>query len=112
MSGDGSNMSGDELTGRPCPCGEKLPPGWTMRPIGVSIGGVELREYCYAHTTAFDNMRFESVMTVIREVLRLHRFDVMSWLMQNGVAIPAALLDDRLHAEVGQQMPDKPTDLG
>lgn len=112
MSGDGSNMSGDELTGRPSGDVVALPPGWTASPlrVPVPICGVELREYLYA--SALLTSGRGPLLESVREVLRLHRFDVMSWLLQNGVAIPAALLDDRLHAEVGNQMPDKPTDRG
>ena len=104
-------MSGDELTGRPIGEVVALPPGWTIAPlrVPVPIGGVERKEFLYAAGIA----RGASALgDSIRDVLRLHRFDVMVWLMQNGVVIPAALLDDRLHAEVGQQMPDKPTDRG
>lgn len=42
------------------------------------------------------------------ELLRLHRFTVFTWLLQNGISLPAAVLDDRAHPEVGQQTPDQP----
>ena len=43
----------------------------------------------------------------LRGSFRMHRFQVFSWLMLNGVAIPARLLDDRVHPEPGDQMPDE-----
>lgn len=44
-----------------------------------------------------------------RSMLRLHRFNVMSWLMTNGVKIPVDLLADQNHPQVGSQYPDRPT---
>lgn len=79
---------------------------------------LELQEYLFADTNAtaavqhFRNANNGAADSGLlrdrtREVLRLHRFTVISWLMTNGVKIPVELLDDSAHPEVGNQYPDK-----
>ncbi len=77
----------------------------------VPIAVVEMQEYLMSATATnlvtgalVDPSR---LLTHLRGNLRIHRFTVMGWLMQNGVTIPEALLDDRLHPEVGHQTPDE-----
>lgn len=48
-----------------------------------------------------------SIAKELRTVLRLHRFTVMVWLLQNGVSIPPGLLSDQAHPLVGNQFPDR-----
>ncbi len=74
----------------------------------VSI--LEVEEYLFSQTAAQvaqDNPP-EKTAEHVRGSLRLHRFLVFTWLLQNGVSLPAELLADREHPPVGEQTPDKP----
>lgn len=85
-------------------------------PIGL-IDGVEMQEFLFASTSTQYAIKtvaeqhnvpeWDKVRDHIRGALRLHRFMVTNWLMLNGVKIPADLLADQAHPEVGQQMPDR-----
>jgi len=84
----------------------------------ASIEPVELQEFLLASQaaqTAVDLLTrsrvtrstdIANVRDNIREAMRLNRFGLMAWLMQNGVSIPSRLLDDRVHRQVGQQHSD------
>lgn len=82
------------------------------------IGPVELQEYLFAATQANatyplimgnkDEER-ENLTKSIREILRLHRFVVINWLLMSGVSVPAGLLADETHPQVGDQLPDAPS---
>jgi hypothetical protein len=84
----------------------------------ASIEPVELQEFLLSSQsaqTALDLLTrsrvtrstdIANVRDNIREAMRLNRFGVFAWLMQNGVHIPARLLDDRVHRPVGQQHSD------
>lgn len=83
----------------------------------VPISHVEMQEFLFAGTMARQAVRVckdsarpeQTILHSARESFRLMRFAVFAWLMQNGVAIPAELLDDRVHAPVGKQRPDQPS---
>ncbi len=84
------------------------------------VAPLELQEYLFADTSAqfavHDNEetpgQIGQVRDHIRGALRIQRFNVMNWLVVNGVSIPAELLDDALHQPVGYQYPDSyPLDL-
>lgn len=49
----------------------------------------------------------EQVRDHIRNLFWLNRFNVFNWLMLNGVEIPASLMVETMHPEVGKQTPDK-----
>ena len=66
------------------------------------IASLEMFEFLLASN------RKNHSQSAIRDVMRLHRFQVFNWLMANGVAIPAVLLDDRTHPLPGDQRPDRP----
>jgi hypothetical protein len=86
--------------------------------IKTPIASVELQEYLFAQTAAKYAARtargacgqddMDRITGHIRGAFRLNRFTLFNWLMQNGVSIPAELLDDRTHPEVGNQTPDQP----
>lgn len=99
------------------PGGTVLPPGWNATQINPpSVAMLELKEFCYSATLMEEVNHRVSVRqdTLIRwrknmrDLLRCHRFDVLAWLMQQGVQIPEALLSDRTHPQVGDQSPDRP----
>lgn len=81
----------------------------TPKPV-TPIAPLELQEYLFAQTAAehAKNSSLGGGAQHIRETLRLHRFSLFLWLMQNGVKIPIELLADQNHPEVGQQYPDMP----
>jgi len=82
----------------------------------MDIQSVELKEFlmagqlstvaiqsgnCQCQTFHFDKFRDH-----IRSMLLVHRFDIMTWLMSNGVSIPLELLSDDMHVKVGAQSVD------
>lgn len=73
---------------------------------------LELEEYLYAHTEAQQNRDPANREVNIRELLWSHRFFIFTWLMMNGVAIPAELVSDNTHKRVGQQSVDITTHSG
>lgn len=86
-----------------------------MAEVLVGIQAVEVSEYLMAHTSAVkwatessrvSRLNEAELRNDYRAVMRLHRFAVINWLMQNGVSVPVELLGDQIHREVGQQMPD------
>lgn len=92
------------------PGGTVLPPGWSATPIAPpSVRLLELKEFCYASSLPLPSENKRVLVNHVRDVLRCHRFDVLAWLMQNGVQIPADLLSDNTHPQVGNQSPDRPT---
>lgn len=71
---------------------------------------VELTEYLFAQTAAEYAHAGHTVAEIrehMRGAMRLARFTVFNWLIGNGVRIPAELMADRTHPEVGQQTPDQ-----
>lgn len=77
--------------------------------VRQGLAHVELTEYLFSTTAAAYAAEHASheIRDHIREAMRLARFTVFNWLITNGVQIPAALLNDKLHAPVGQQLPDQ-----
>ena len=80
------------------------------------IAPVELQEFLFATQEASKmnrkcvGMKLEHRSELekdIREILRLHRFSMFTWLLQVGVKIPHELLADQMHAAVGSQYPDQ-----
>jgi len=71
---------------------------------------LEVEEFLFASTDAqFARTNTpEAGHAHIRESYRMHRFFVITWLMQNGVSIPLHLAVDSAHPPVGQQRPDQP----
>lgn len=69
---------------------------------------LELKEYCFAHTEAGIRRPSEDREKHIRELLWIHRFDVFTWLMSNGVALPVELIGDKAHPRPGGQSVDQP----
>lgn len=79
---------------------------------------LEMAEYLFAQTSAAHALRvatspnghdpLKDAADHIRGAFRLHRFNVFTWLMQNGAKLPVRLVDDRIHPEVGNQGPDRP----
>ena len=45
----------------------------------------------------------------IRDLLRVHRFDVLGWLVAQGVEVPPSAWRCAEHKTVGQQYPDRPS---
>ncbi len=74
------------------------------------ISIVELEEFFFSQTAVAFAKRNdpEAALKHLRESFRLHRFIVITWLLQNGVPLPVELVDDRTHPAVGAQMPDQP----
>ena len=68
---------------------------------------LELEEYLFAHTEAQQNRTPDQREKIIRELLWQHRFFVFTWLMMNGVAIPAELVSDTTNLKPGSQSVDK-----
>src|SRR3990167_7690191 len=90
----------------------------SINPVKVPIHFVELQEFLFSGTAAnFAHFslvlglnpqeRQEKIRDHIRGAMRLHRFVLLNWLMQNGVEIPLELMDDRLHLDVGAQSVDQ-----
>ena len=86
------------------------PPAPQLPQPHTPITMLEVEEYLFAETAA----RFartnspDAARDHIRESFRMHRFFVITWLMQNGVAIPVHLAADATHPPVGNQRPDQP----
>lgn len=81
------------------------------------IGPVEMQEFlfsktisdgCFSAIHGMNGVQREKLTKDIREVLRLHRFSVFTWLLMSGVSVPANLLADETHPKVGYQLPDQP----
>lgn len=78
---------------------------------------LEVQEFLFAATAAQVAMNceevihnvtdYEPVVAHVRAVLRFQRFNVMNWLMMNGVKIPDELLSDQTHPEPGSQYVDQ-----
>jgi hypothetical protein len=90
-----------------------LPAGAKVTPIRTkpNVSLLELKELCYARTMAkeFDSsaaIRADHLIRHtrnLRELLRCHRFDVLSWLMLQGVDLPQCVIADEAHPAVGDQ---------
>lgn len=87
------------------------------RPFSMQIiGPVEMQEYLFATTEAqkiykgysIDQEPSRTLVNDIREILRLHRFTILNWLLMQGVNISLELASDKTHPKVGEQFPDKP----
>jgi hypothetical protein len=72
--------------------------------------GMEMQEFLTSNTFCAANSCLQQ-RNELRSIMRDHRFMVITWLAQNGVAIPLELAADNLHAQVGHQKPDQPTKL-
>lgn len=46
--------------------------------------------------------------TRLRKILWLHRFQVLTWLMQQGVSLPVGIVSEIAHPQVGSQSVDAP----
>ena len=75
----------------------------------MPLGPVELEEYLFATHLERVAKRCDYALLVheARSCMFWHRFQVMNWLMANGVKIPIELLSDQTHQPVGQQYPDQ-----
>ena len=83
----------------------------------MPLGPVELEEYLFATHLERVAKRCEQekhnvtdyalLVHEARSCMFWHRFQVMNWLMANGVKIPLELLSDQAHQPVGQQYPDQ-----
>lgn len=84
----------------------------------TTISPLELQEYLFASTdaqvaakvwgqTEEDVVDQDSIRDHIRGSYRCHRFAVINWLMMNGVTIPARLICDEMHPDVGKQYADR-----
>lgn len=70
---------------------------------------LELKEFCVASTTSQNPRGTAEVRCkTLREILWMHRFDVYTYLMSQGVAIPPNVLCDEANPRPGDQSPDKP----
>lgn len=76
-----------------------------------------MQEYLFANTEfekimkLFDNRQAfngAGLRDEFREILRLHRIQVITWLLTQGITIPLALMLDQSHPPVGKQLPDRP----
>lgn len=65
---------------------------------------MEVQEFLFAETAA--KVDAAELARHVRSALYFHRFQVMNWLMLNGVAIPIHLMHDQMHPTVGNQFPD------
>jgi len=72
-----------------------------------NIQMLELKEYLYAANEAKSGRTVDQRTESLRSMLYIHRFDVFTWLMHRGVAIPMELLADSLHPQPGFQSPDE-----
>lgn len=96
-----------------------------MKETPSIIAPLELTEFLSSSTTATfveklkskplpadqaDRGNAHEIRDRIRELLRIHRFSVMCWLLENGAQVPSFLLDDNLHHIVGHQHPDNVVD--
>jgi len=85
--------------------------------VTMPISSVELQEYLFAQTLLNVASKCEAekrnvtdyreLAIEIRKSFRYQRFAVINWLLMNGVSIPAELLTDQTHPQVGNQFPDK-----
>ncbi len=80
------------------------------QPLELPIAALEIEEFLFSNTAAaFAQDRSpEEARDHIRGSLRMHRFMVFTWLLNNGVNLPLTLLADNTHPPVGQQAPDRP----
>ena len=74
----------------------------------VEPSTLEMKEFLASANHARRFSKDEAARDEMRHILRTHRFDVIIWLAQNGVAIPLELADESIHAQVGSQRPDQP----
>lgn len=82
----------------------------------MNISSLELKEFLMAGQSATmaiqsgdcerQSFHFDKLRDHIRSALLIHRFDIMTWLMLNGVSIPLELLSDDVHVKVGSQSVD------
>jgi hypothetical protein len=86
-----------------------------VSPFKEQIAGpMEMQEYLFAVTQSnkikgnWQSFNGSECSKDIREILRLHRFTVLNWLMMQGVSIPMNLLSDQTHPKVGSMLPDMP----
>ena len=102
---------------------KELPPGWKATQINRAPNPamLELKEFCYARTLVaeFDTLQNKTnyqlvseadllrLIRNLRDLLRCHRFDVLSWLMLQGVDLPTNVFADETHPAVGEQSPDR-----
>lgn len=93
-----------------------LPPGWNATKVKTpAVQMLELKEFCYAatlieevdHGTSVHQSLLARWRKNLRDLLLCHRFDVLAWLMQQGVQIPAELIADCAHPTPGNQSPDR-----
>jgi len=83
----------------------------------MPIAAVELQEFMFATTmevqrasiAASEQPDWKFLHDEARRAFRLHRFQVMNWLLINGVRIPPQLLSDQTHPDVPCQYPDQHT---
>ena len=98
-----------------------LPPGAKVTPIfkKPNASMLELKEFCYARTLIgeVDGLQNDAeligatdllrLIRNLRDLLRCHRFDVLIWLMIQGVDLPPNVIADETHPAVGDQCPDR-----
>ena len=77
----------------------------TNKPVeSIAIESLEMNEFLVSQS-------LESATQLsrdqIREAFRAHRFNVMSWLMSNGVEIDMMFFADQSHPTPGNQYPDQ-----
>ena len=71
---------------------------------------LEMIEYCLARTEAQEKAILSERPMRLRGILLIHRFQVMTWLLQAGVSIPPHLLADSCHPKPGCQSVDAPVE--
>lgn len=74
-----------------------------MSNVKMPVSALELQEYLFAAN--IPNADAHSIKAT-RDCFYFHRFQVMNWLLMNGVSIPAHLLSDQAHPRIGLQTVD------
>jgi hypothetical protein len=77
--------------------------------MSMPVAVLEVEEHGFAFTAAdlAQDRSAEETQRYIRETLRIHRFFVFNWLVENGAAIPMRLMADSMHPPVGHQAVDR-----
>ncbi len=74
-----------------------------MSSVKMPVSALELQEYLFAANLPNAD---KQLIANARSCFYYHRFQVMNWLMMNGVSIPSQILSDQTHPIVGTQSVD------
>lgn len=74
-----------------------------MSNIKMPVVALEVQEYLFAANIPGAT---PETIKAMRECFYFHRFQVMNWLLMNGVSLPAHLISDQTHPRIGLQTVD------